>query len=228
MKDPKDRFENTPEDIDDLINSLEDVFNTDKAGLASEWRELLEKIPSRKEIITQMKKIKDLVPGRDGVRISYILIGGGEVMDRLVDMIHYMFCNDAYKWEDSLKIGLVIPLYKKGNINDCNKYRGVVLLAMGIRILARIWSEEMGLLDVEQAGFRKCRSTADVTQIMYRIQEDGEDLKKRLERVGETIQEDDKPSARLLDPSKAYLRVNEYAMWEIHGKYGMGEGVSRQ
>ena len=106
--------------------------------------------------------------------------------------------------------------------------RFLVLLAMGIRILARIWSEEMGLLDVEQAGFRKCRSTADVTQIMYRIQEDGEDLKKRLERVGETIQEDDKPSARLLDPSKAYLRVNEYAMWKIHGKYGMGEGVSRQ
>ena len=29
-------------------------------------------------------------------------------MDRLVDMIHFMFCNDADKWEDSLKIGLVI------------------------------------------------------------------------------------------------------------------------
>ena len=229
MQVSKDRFENTPEDIDDMILNIEDVLNTDKADLAREWRDNLEQIPSKEEIVTQMNKMKDSAPGKDGVRVSYLLKGGPEIMDRLVDMIQFMFCNDADKWEESLKIGLVIPLHKKGDINDCNKYRGVVLLAMGSRILARIladrvriWSEKMGLLDEEQAGFRKGRSTVDVTQIMFRIQEDVIDLKKRLDIKGDTIPEDDKPSARLLDLRKAYPRVNKYAMWKILERYGMG------
>ena len=62
-------------------------------------------------------------------------------MDRLVDMIHFMFCNNADKWEESLKIGLVIPFHKKRDINDYNKYRGVVLLAMGSRKFARILAD---------------------------------------------------------------------------------------
>ena len=234
MKVSEDRFENTPEDIDDLIDGIEDIFSTDKAEIAREWRDRLEEIPSNEEIIAQMKKMKDSAPGKDGVRISYLLKGGREILNRLIEMVQFMFGSDADKWEESLKIGLVIPLHKKGDINDCNKYRGVVLLAMGSRIIARIladririWSEKVGLLDEEQAGFRKGRSTADVTQIMYRIQEDTEDLKRRVESKGETIPEEDKPSARLLDLSKAYPRVNKYAMWRILGKYGMGEKCLR-
>ena len=62
MKVSENRFENTPEDIDDLIDNLEDVFNTDKADLARYWRDQLKTIPSREEIVTQMKKMKDSAP----------------------------------------------------------------------------------------------------------------------------------------------------------------------
>ena len=234
MQVSKDRFENTPEDIDDMVSKIEDVFMTDKADSAREWRNILDAVPGREEIITQMNKMKDSAPGKDGVRISYLLKGGREIMDRLINMIHFMFTNDADRWEESLKIGLVIPLHKKGDLNDCNKYRGVVLLAMGSRILARIladririWSEKMELLDEEQAGFRKGRSTIDVTQIMFRIKEDVTDLKRRLAVKGEAIPDDDKPSARLLDLRKAYPRVNKYAMWKILERYGMGERCLR-
>ena len=67
-----------------------------------------------------------------------------------------MFEHGADKWDESLKIGLVIPLYKKGDRNNANNYKGVCLLAMGSRILAirlRIWTEKINLVDDDQAGF---------------------------------------------------------------------------
>ena len=35
-----------------------------------------------------------------------------------------------------------------------------------------VWTEKIGKLDENQAGFRKGRSTADVAQVMVRMQED--------------------------------------------------------
>ena len=70
-----------------------------------------------------------------------------------------------------------MPLHKKGDRNARDNYRGVVLLAMGSRILARImanrirmWAEKMELFDDDQSGLRKGRSTADSTQVMIRMQ----------------------------------------------------------
>ena len=226
------RFENAPEDIDKVLEEVEDIRNSQEARF---WRENLEETPSKREIVEQMRKMKDSAPGEDGVRLMYLMDVGEEIINRLVKIVQFMFNNSAETWEDSLKTGLVIPLFKKkGNINVPGNYRGVVLLAMGSRILARViaerlrlWAENMHLLDEEQAGFRKGRSTADVTQIMVRIQEDVVDLRRRLEAKGETIEDDQKPTARLLDLRKAYPRVNKYAMWQILEKYGMGQKCLR-
>ena len=228
----EERFENNPEDIDKVLEEVEDIRDTEKAR---EWKGILETTPSKQEIVAQMKLMKDSAPGEDGVRLLYLLEAGEDVINRLVKIIQFMFNNSSDKWEESLKVGLVIPLFKKkGNINVPGNYRGVVLLAMGSRVLARViaerlrlWAENIHLLDEEQAGFRKGRSTADVTQIMVRIEEDVYDLKRRLEAKGETMNDDDKPTARLLDLRKAYPRVNQYAMWQILEKYGMGEKCLR-
>ena len=86
---------------------------------------------------------------------------------------------------------------------------------MKSRILARIvanrlrWrSDHLGLTDDNQNGFRTGRSTADATQVIIRIEENVEDLRRRRERWGEdnSIREEN-PSARLLDLRKAYPRV---------------------
>ena len=87
----------------------------------------------------------------------------------------------------------------------------------------RLWAEALHLLDDNQSGFRKDRSTADATQIMIRIHEDTEDLIKRLEGKGEEIEEGEQPTAKLLDLRKAYPRVNKPALWKLLKKYGMGE-----
>ena len=122
------RFENNPEDIDRVIDQMEEIEDNEKSRF---WADILDKVPCGEEIVTQMRKMKDSAPGKDGVRISYLTEAGPEIMNKLVEMIKFMFENTADKWEDSLKIGMVIPLHKKGGINIPHNFRGVTLLAMG-------------------------------------------------------------------------------------------------
>ena len=133
-----------------------------------------------------MLAVKDSAPGRDGVRMGYINLATQEVMTEVRKMVKYMFEKRAHKWEQELKVGQIVPLFKKGDRNTKDNYRGVCLLAMGSRILGRVlasrlrrWSEAMGLTDENQCGFRPGRSTADATQIRVRMEEDAEDLRKR-------------------------------------------------
>ena len=87
-------------------------------------------------------------------------------------------------------------------MNVSNKYLLVCLLSMSSRGLVRVitkrlsvWVECLGLLDDNQAGFSSGRSTADVVQMMVRMQEDGEDCMKRVNEVSDY----EWPVARLLD-----------------------------
>ena len=221
----KHRFENDPAEIEEMLSKVKDISETESAR---NWDGILNTIPSNEEIFEQMDKMRESAPGEDNVRLIYIKKAVPEIKECMGDLVRFMFRNDAADWEDSLKIGLVIPLFKKGDKDDENNYRGVCLLAMASRILARIlanrlryWAEAMNLMDDNQSGFKKGRSTADVTQVMYRIQEDVEDLQKRIHAAGETFPEDKRPTARLLDLRKAYPRVNKHALWSILKKYGI-------
>ena len=175
-------------------------------------------VPEENEIREAIKEVKDSAPGEDGIRISYIKMADPEIMQQVIWMVQYMFNNRAEEWPSSLKTGMICPIYKKGDRNTGGNYRGVCLLAMGSRILARIlakrtreWAEERKLLDENQAGFRTGRSTADATQIIVRVQEDMADYQKRRTQQPEKAEE--RPNkvmeARLLDLEKAYPRVNK-------------------
>ena len=123
----------------------------------------------------------------------------------------------------------MVPLFKKGDSDDRNNYRGVCLLAMGSRILARIlakrlgrWAERLGMLDDNQSGFRTGRSTGDAAQVLIRMQEDVVDYRRRLgERYDEVRNSDKWPEARLLDLRKAYPRVSKPALWGLLERYGL-------
>ena len=220
------RFENSPIDIE---LTPERTKNLRRTTIARELNDLLNEMSEGEEIYKEMKKVKDSAPGEDGVRMRYITQADPEIQMEVIKMVQFMFTNDPQKWEQFLKVGHMVLIYKKDDRNERRIYRGVLFLAMGSRILARViasrtrwWAEEFSPMDENQAGFREGRSTADATQIITRIQEDLADYKRRRQLRPErpTTEGEIKVQVRLLDLEKAYPRVNRPSLCGLLCRYG--------
>ena len=215
------RYEEDPSVIARVIERVNDLRGDERARRANGKLNLM---PERAEIERAMKDMKDSSPGEDGVRLRYIMDACDEVRMRVIEIVRMMFERRANEWDECTKSGIIVPLFKKGDRADVNNYRGVCLLSMSSRVLARViakrvseWAECLGLLDDNQAGFRSGRSTADVVQMMVRVQEDVVDCMRRVDDMSVC----EWPVARLLDLRKAYPRVSKPALWSLLEKYGM-------
>ncbi len=70
--------------------------------------------------------------------------------------------------------GFIVPLHKKGSINNCNNYRGITLLSSMGKLFTRIvsnridlWAEKYFVYVEAQAGFRKGMSTTDNIFVLH-------------------------------------------------------------
>ena len=66
----------------------------------------------------------------------------------------------------SWKSCLIVKLLKKGDLTNCNNWRGIILLSVTYKVLSRVVLNRLSttvdlLLRREQAGFRKGRGCAD-------------------------------------------------------------------
>ena len=161
----QERQEVTNQVMSWVFDRVEDMRSDDRIREAGEE---LEKTLEREEIEKAIREIKDGAPGIHGVSIKMIKFADGTCKERIVQLINDMYERPPTEWEDCIKVGLVVPLFKKGERNNINNYRGVCLLAMGSRILAKVltnrlrdWTEKIGVLEENQQGFRRGRSTAD-------------------------------------------------------------------
>ena len=218
------RFENAPKDLMETVEQM--PVNVDRIKMKRE-NEKLNELPSF-EIEQCKSEIQNSAPGEDGIRSVFIKYAWSGTRNLIVKIVKKMFTTGAANWDAILKTGQIVPLHKKGCRSDVNNYRGICLLAMGSRIIAKIaanrlrgWSERLNLLDENQSGFRSNRSTADATQVLVRIHEDTRDLKSRRSRANLPTEKNTDPEARLLGLRKAYPGVNKPALWRILTNYGM-------
>ena len=79
-------------------------------------------------------------------------------------------------YPDSWIRGIIVPVPKKGNLNDLNNYRGITLTSIFSKIFSlvldnrlRKWAEENDLLNDVQFDFRQERSTCDCVFILQSI-----------------------------------------------------------
>ena len=228
----QERQEVTNQVMSWVFDRVEDMSSDDSIREAGEE---LEKTLEREEIEKAIREIKDGAPGIDGVSIKMIKFSDGTCKERIVQLIKDMYERPATEWEDCIKVGLVVPLFKKGERNNINNYRGVCLLTMGSRILAKAptnrlsdWTEKNGVLEENQQGFRRGRSTADAAQIFIRINEEMDNIKRNRVSLERNREEMDDPVAILTDITKAYPRVNRIMLWHILDMWGMKEKMKRK
>lgn len=116
---------------------------------------------------------------------------------------------------DSLKLALVIPVYKSGDENNFENYRPINLLSGFSKIFEKVvysrltlFFEENKLFSEHQHGFLKGRSTETA-------------LFEYISEVLDTIDNNEIPLGIFLDLSKAYDTINHYILREKLERYGV-------
>ena len=90
--------------------------------------------------------------------------------ETLVIYLHKLF-NKLFQigyFPENWSEGFIVPIFKKGDMNEVSNYRGITLLSTLGKLFTRIlnnrlnkWAEEYNVYIEAQAGFRKHMSTID-------------------------------------------------------------------
>ena len=112
---------------------------------------------------------------------------------------------------------IITKIPKKGDLKDCNNWRGVTLLNVVSKIFAkclftRIQELVEKILRKHQSGFRKGRACADQTFILRKIIEESLEFQRAV-------------FINFVDFEKAFDSVYRSALWDIMREYGIPEKI---
>ena len=178
--------------------------------------------------INEMKRGK--TGGEDGMVAEYLKMGGTGLRTLLFRIVRQCWTSatlaedgsEHAQWPNAWKVGVIVPLWKKkGDRRNKNTRRGITLLSIGSKLVARIcalrlqrWCQSW--LNPFQFGFRAGSGVDDVQQVSRRLLE-------------ETAQSNHDKTflLRLYDLEKAYPKVARHALWKALDMKGCPEKFAR-
>jgi len=191
-------------------------FDTQVLSEIPQWpsADNLDDPPSAAEIQRALKQTSSgKSPGIDGIPPEVLKHGG----PCLIDHLHKLFTSI---WEQEIipqdfKDALVVHIYKrKGDRAVCDNHRGVSLLSIAGKVLARILMNRLNdhvhsnnIIPESQCGFRSGRGTADMIFTARQIQEKCREQHQDLFMV-------------FIDLTKAFDTVSRPGLWMILAKIG--------
>ena len=139
--------------------------------------ESLDTLPTTAEVEKAIKALScGKAPGSDAIPAEVFKEGGPELTKKLTELFVSIW--HAESVPQDFKDASIVYLYKnKGNRNCCDNYRGISLLSIAGKILARVLLNrllahlEQDLLPESQCGFREGRGTADMIFAARQLQE---------------------------------------------------------
>ena len=151
-------------------------------------------------------------PGSDSIPAEIYKEGGSALLEKLHQLFTLIWQEETLPQD--FKDASIIHLYKrKGNRQACDNHRGISLLSIAGKVLARVLLNrliehlERGHLPESQCGFRKDRGTIDMVfaarQLQEKCQEQNTDL-----------------YSTYVDLTKAFDTVSREGLWRIMSKYG--------
>lgn len=161
--------------------------------------------PTYEEIRESIMSLKNnKAPGEDGIPAELLKHGG----EALYETIHALVL-EVWRKEKiprDWKIGIICPIFKKGDRTICSNYRGISLLNTTYKVLAHFLRQRLQVFAERgmgnyQAGFRPGRSTTGqifgLRQLMEKAYEYGIDLHNIF-----------------IDFKKAYDSVQHKSVWQ--------------
>ena len=174
----------------------------------------LDEVPTLEEVQKSLKQLSSgKAPGEDGIAAEIYIHGGEAVSKRLLEIVIQI-------WEEGevvqdFRDATIVHLYKnKGDRSCCDNHRGISLLCIAGKILARLMLNRInkhvaniGLIPESQCGFVAGKSTTDSTFALQQLQE-----KCRLMHLDLYL--------LFIDLTKAFDTVCRGGLWSILDKAG--------
>ena len=130
---------------------------------------------TEEEIVLAVKSLKrGKAYGADNLLNEYFI----ETIDVLSGQLCKLFNKiiDTGFYPVSWSLGIIVPLHKKGDVNDVNNYRGITLVSCLSKLFTSVINRRLDSLCKEnniisdvQFGFRKGRSTVDAIFILQTL-----------------------------------------------------------
>ncbi|BHF84986.1 hypothetical protein SprV_1002814100 [Sparganum proliferum] len=172
--------------------------------------------PSLQETIRAVQQLSSgKAPGSDAIPAEVYKHGGPQLMDHMTVLFQEMWRQGEVPQD--FKDATIVHLYKrKGNRQICDNHRGISLLNIARKLIARILLNrlnnhlEQGLLPESQCGFRRHRGTTDMIFAARQLQEKCQEMRTHL-------------YSTFVDLTKTFDTVNREGLWKIMQKFGCPE-----
>ena len=172
--------------------------------------------PTVEEVVKALKQTTPgKAPGADGISADILKNGGQALLDKLTSLFQEIW--KAGQVPQDFKDAAVVHIYKrKGDITSCDNHRGISLLCIAGKVLARVILNRLiinvseTIVPESQCGFRAGRGTTDMVFAIRQLQEKCRKQNKELHMV-------------FVDLTKAFDTVNREGLWKILRKFGCPE-----
>ena len=128
----------------------------------------LAELPSMEELLRAVNRLKNgKAGGSSGIRPEMVKVACQDLgfADQLLDLVHTAWKEQSVPraWKDAV----LIPIPKKGDLSNCDNWRGISLLDVVGKATARILQDRLQKLAEDelpesQCGFRKGRGCSDM------------------------------------------------------------------
>ena len=194
-----DIAENNPEEV---LNFMQSFSNDNEESTFSE----LDAVISRTEIRNSIKKLNTNKSAGDDNLINEYFKNAAEILiEPLFTLFNKIF--DSRSFPENWATGLIVPLHKKGDLDDPNNYRGITLISCFAKLCTSIlnerlktWTQDTDNNTDAQFGFKSNHSTIDAVFILKYL-------------IDRQLMSKQKLYCAFVDLKKAFDSVSRLSLW---------------
>lgn len=143
--------------------------------------------------------------GEDNLLNEYFISAGSILLEPLEILFNKIF--ESGKFPMDWSTGIIVPIHKKGDVNDPNNYRGITLVSCFAKLFTTIlnnrlkqWSLDNEVITDAQFGFKSNYSTIDAIFILKHL-------------IDTHIQSREKLYCPFIDLKKAFDSISRVGLW---------------